>query len=84
MIKEILRRVIIRRCPRSFSAMETSANDVPPHKYLGIYGDRLKGEYLPFLFIVINPLSPGIKLQILLLRFHTFLTEGSGETLKYQ
>ena len=31
---------------------------------------------------MINPLSPSIKLQILLLCFHTFLTEIVGEAVK--
>ena len=30
----------------------------------------------------VNPLRPGIKLQILLLCFHTFLTEVVGEAVK--
>ena len=35
--------------------------------------------------LLLNSLRPSIKLQILLLCFHTFLTESSGEKLlKYQ
>ena len=36
--------------------------------------------------LLINPLSPSIKLQILLLCFHTFLTEvvGEAEAVKIQ
>ena len=34
------------------------------------------------IILLINPLSPGVKLQILLLCFHTFLTEVVGEAVK--